>query len=89
MHKKKKPKKKQPKKRVPKKNKPKIFHNHFSYEDHEAEILQSEDYQFAFFADDDCADMMLLNAFAIDDDDNIQVVKGNKKEDEDNGWVFV
>ncbi len=89
MPKKKESKKKQPMKKVPKKKKPRTYHNHFSYEDYEAEILQSEEYQFAFFADDDCANMMLQNAFAIDDDDDIQVVKSNKKQDEDNGWVFV
>ncbi len=64
---------------------PKVNHSHFSY-DYEAKLLQSEEYQFAFFADDDCADMMLLNEFHSETN---EVVKSSKKKDDDNGWVFI
>ena len=54
---------------------PKVDPHHFlayDYEARRAEMLESEEYQFAHFSGDDCAEMLmrLLQDFHHDDDDD-------------------
>lgn len=77
---------------------PKVNPHHFdplafAY-DYEAELLQSEEYQLDFLCGDNCADMMLLQEFQRPETykalhAGVKKIKANKKEDDDNGWVFV